>query len=92
MNYEDLKKIFFEHKSASITAKINESSPYVSMDIKGRGVELMSLLLTVTEKIVRESPLSIDDYCKILKKGTDINEKEKNMELFNKLFNDIREN
>lgn len=92
MNYEDFLKIIFEHKSASITAKINESSPYVSMDIEGRGIELMSLLLTVTERIVRESPLSIDEYCKILKKGADKNEKDKSMELFNKLFNDIREN
>ena len=56
----------------------------------GRGVDLLSLSLAIVESIVSKLPLSIDDYCNILKEGFNQHHKQDDgFTTFKKAFKDL---
>lgn len=55
---------------------------------KGRAIDLLTLLTVVTQRIISELPLSIDQYCEVLKMNFN-QKKDDNLHPFEKLFEDI---
>ena len=85
MNHEEFKKVFFDSKPASIKATLNKEDD-VSVILDGRGADLLSLSMCIAEDVVKNLPLSIDDYCNILKDGYIANE---GTDVFGKMFEDL---
>ena len=85
MNHEEFKKVFFDSQPASIKATLEKDGD-VSVKIDGRGADLISLSMCIVEDIVKNLPLSIDDYCNILKDGYIARQ---GIDVFEKLFEDL---
>lgn len=40
--------------------------------LEGRGIELLALAFEISEEVIEKSPITIDDYCKMLKEGAEL--------------------
>lgn len=79
---EFLKKVI-EIEPTSIKAKLDKQGHEISTT--GRAIDLLTLLILVTQRIISNLPLSIDQYCVVLK----MHFNQKNDDHFEKLFEDI---
>lgn len=71
----------------SINAKLDMHNHEISTS--GRAIDILALLLATTESIVNKLPLSIDEYCEILKISFNRQKKNDDFETFQKLFKDL---
>lgn len=67
MTFEEFEKMM-SRKPAKITATCDEKDN-TSIEIEGRGIELLALSLEISENVLSKLPLTADDYCEILKDG-----------------------
>lgn len=67
MTFEEFEKMV-DTKPAHITAKSDEKDN-TSIEMEGRGIELLALSLAISESMISKFPLTADDYCEMLKDG-----------------------
>ncbi len=85
MNHEEFKREFFKLQPASIKTILDKDDD-VQVYLNGRGADLLSLSLCIAESVVKKLPISIDDYCNILKDGFHKNQCQ---DMFEKMFEDL---
>ncbi len=92
MDYKFLKEIF-KTQPAKITAETDDKD---NMNIRfdGRGIELLALSIAISEGVIEKCPLTIDDYCEMLKEGAEHKKKSKEQQdvekvIIDKLLKDI---
>jgi len=89
MNHEEFKREFYKIQPASIKAILDKDDD-VQVYLNGRGADLLSLSFCIAESIVKKLPISIDDYCNILKDGFQKNQCQDMFEkMFEKMFEDL---
>lgn len=83
---------FFKDKPAKITAESDDKG-IIDIMLEGRAIELLSLSLAISTRVIEKCPLSVNDYCGMLKKAcTEEKSKEqKDVEnaIISKLLSDI---
>lgn len=67
MDYKFFEK-FFKNKPAKITAESDDKG-IMDIMLDGRAIELLSLSLAISARVIEKCPLSVDEYCEILKKS-----------------------
>lgn len=88
MDRNEFMKKVFEIKPTSIEAKVDKHEQKIVMT--GRGVDLLALSLAIVESIVNKLPLSIDNYCNILKEGfNQAHKQDDGVATFKKAFEDL---
>lgn len=83
MDRNEFIKKAFEIEPTSIEATFDKQGNKISTT--GRAIDLLTLLIIVTHRIISNLPLSIDQYCEVLK----MNFNQKKDDHFEKLFKDI---
>ena len=83
MDRNEFIKKALEIEPASIEATVDKQSQKISTT--GRAIDLLTLLTVVTHRIISNLPLSIEQYCEVLK----MNFNQKKDDHFEKLFEDI---
>lgn len=61
---------FFKDKPAKITAESDDKG-IMDIMLEGRAIELLSLSLAISTRVIEKCPLSVNDYCEILKKNVE---------------------
>lgn len=91
-----MDKKFFEELLKNVPAKITAESDEkgkITILLNGRGIDVLSLALAISEGVIEQSPFTVDDFCGMLKKGcTEGKSKEqKDVEnaIISKLLSDI---
>jgi len=56
------------------------------IEIKARGIDQFAMLMSLTEHIVKGSPMPIDEYCELLKHAL---RDDKSLDTFDKLFSKV---
>ena len=91
-----MDKKFFEELLKIVPAKITAESDdkgKITILLDGRGIDVLSLALAISERVIEESPLTVDNFCGMLKKAcTEEKSKEqKDVEnaIISKLLSDI---
>lgn len=88
MDRKEFMKKIFETKPTSIEAKVDKHEQRIVMT--GRGVDLLALSLAIVESIVSKLPLSIDNYCNMLKEGfNQTHNQDDGVATFKKTFEDL---
>lgn len=64
-------KELFKNEPAKITAESDDKG-VMNIMIEGRGIELLALAFEISEHVIEKSPITIDDYCKMLKDGAEL--------------------
>lgn len=70
MNYKFLKEMF-KDKPAKITAESDDKG-IMNIMFEGRGIELLALSIAISEQVIEKCPLTMDDYCEMLKGGAEL--------------------
>lgn len=75
------------NKDASICAK-NVKDGKTQIEIKGSGINTLFLLITLTEKVIENSPLSMEKYVDLLLDKCSKKD-EKMIKTFSQMFDDL---
>lgn len=84
---EQMKELLTPKEGAFIKAKIENGTCHI--ETKARGIDHIALLMSLTDHFIEHAPLTIDEYCEMLKHTL---RADKSLETFNQLFKDIMEN
>ena len=92
MDYKFLEELF-KNVPAKITAE-TDAKGNMNIRFDGRWIELLALSLAINERVIEKCPLTIDDYCDILKSGSELKKKSKEQKdvenvIINKMLRDI---
>lgn len=69
MDYKFLNELF-KNEPAKITAESDDRDKgKINICFEGRGIELLSLAIAISEGVLKDCPLSVNDYCEILKES-----------------------
>ena len=86
----DLLKEILTDKEASIKAETDDNGG-TSISLEGRAIDLLMISLAISERIIEKTPVTVDDYCKILKRICDTSKEEKQVQgaIMRKVFESI---
>lgn len=83
---EQKKELLTPQEGAFIKAKIENGKCHI--ESKARGIDEIAMLMALTEHFIERAPLTIDEYCEMLKNTLHA---DKSLETFNRLFREIVE-
>lgn len=91
-----MDKKFFEELLKNAPAKITAESDdkgKITILLNGRGIDVLSLALAISDRVIEQSPLTVDDFCGMLKKACTEEKKQRAKDVENaiisKLLSDI---
>lgn len=83
---EQMKELLTPKEGSFIKAGIENGTCH--LEIKARGVDQMAMLMSLTEHILKNAPITIDEYCEMLKHAL---RDDKSLETFDQLFRKVLE-
>jgi hypothetical protein len=81
---EQMKELLAPKNGSFIKAGIENGKCH--LEIKARGIDQMAMLMSLTEHILGGSPMTIDEYCEMLKNAL---RDDKSLDTFDKLFREV---
>jgi hypothetical protein len=84
---EQMKELLTPKNGSFIKARIENGK--CGLEIKARGIDQLAMLMSLTEHILKNSPMTIDEYCELLKHAL---RDDKSLDTFDKLFREVMEN
>lgn len=83
---EQMKELLTPKNGSFIKAGIENGKCHI--ELKARGVDQIAMLMSLTEHIIGGSPMTIDEYCELLKHAL---RDDKSLDTFDKLFRKVLE-
>lgn len=83
---EQMKELLTPKEGAFMKAMIENGTCH--LEINARGIDEIALLMALTDHFIERAPLTIDEYCEMLKHTL---RADKSLETFNQLFKDVVE-
>lgn len=81
---ELLEELMKPQEGAFVSARIEHGTCHI--EGAGRGIDHLALLIGLTQNIINNSPISIDEYCDMLKHSQF---DDNSLKIFTKMFGDV---
>ena len=95
MDKKNFLEELFKNKPAKITAESDDKG-IMSIMLEGRGIELLALSVAISQKVLEGCPMTVSEYCGLLKyieleQNKDKSKEQKDVEnvIIDKMLKDI---